>query len=100
MCWTASIASRFSVRLTGRPASRSSMMKPLSRSRSAAPARSAVPSGGPARGEEVSESVALTAAGSLVGREGAAAPLERRLLGRELLHDLGDVGLVLEQDVR
>src|SRR4051812_22249006 len=32
MCWTASMASRFSVRLTGSPALRSSWMKPVNRS--------------------------------------------------------------------
>ena len=38
MCWTASMASRFSVRLTGSPASRSSWMNPASSSLSAEPA--------------------------------------------------------------
>ena len=40
MCFTASIASRFSVRLTGRPACRSSWMKPASSSVIAFPAAS------------------------------------------------------------
>src|SRR5687767_11183711 len=61
MCLTASMASRFSVRETGRPARRSSWMNPVSRS-------------------------------SIVSRLG---PVDRQLLGR-----LGDVGLVLEEDVQ
>src|SRR4026208_294196 len=63
MCCTASIASRFSVRLTGSPALRSSPTNPFSRS-----------------------SMADVRAGSG--------------LDRQLFRRLGDVGLVLEQDVQ
>src|SRR3954471_17801771 len=68
MCWTASMASRFSVRLTGSPALRSSWMNPVN--------RSSMRTGPSSSG--------------LLGRLG----------DRELLGGLGDVGLVLEQDVQ
>src|SRR3954447_13202147 len=70
MCWSASMASRFSVRLTGRPAARSSWMKPARRS-----------------------IIALRAY-----RSAAAGAAVR--VGRQLLLRLGDVALVLEQDVQ
>src|SRR5438105_7451188 len=68
---TASMASRFSVNETGNPAARSSWMKPASRS--------------------------IIVAGSLIGSR-AACP-SRRLGHGQLLGGLGDVALVLEQDV-
>src|SRR5690606_11541735 len=73
MCCTASIASRFSVRLTGSPALRSSTTNPANRS---------------SIDEGVSPEM-LTVA--------VMGPC--RLLDRQLLGGLGDVGLVLEQDV-
>ena len=66
---------------TGSPASRSSWMKPSSRSSIGSPA---------AIGGARCRARAATRAG---------APLERLLLGGELLDRLGDVGLVLQQDV-
>src|SRR3954447_26131657 len=83
MCLTASMASRFSVRLTGRPASRSSWMKPDS--------RSSIGDG------SVLGSTAVMAGVRSLGSGGEL--LEAGLLLAELLDRLGDVGLVLEQDV-
>ena len=77
---TACIASRFSVRLTGRPASRNSCMKPASSERI----------GSPVAGKMTSASSAT---------RGGAGLLPALAVGRELLHGLGDVALVLEQDV-
>src|SRR3954447_2857729 len=81
MCRTACIASRFSVRLTGNPASRSSWMKPASNERIGSPISGATASPG----------------SSATGGRAALLPL--RPFGLELLDRLGDVGLVLEQDV-
>src|SRR5258705_5228507 len=64
MCCTASMASRFSVSDTGRPALRNSVTKPAKRS-------------------------------SMVVKHGVG----RLLVDAELFRSLGDVGLVLEQDV-
>src|SRR5262245_16734084 len=80
---TAAIASRFSVRLTGSPASRSSWMKPASNDRIGTP---------------VVGSAGSAIAGSSGTRCGTA-PLPRLAVGRELLDRLGDVALVLEEDV-
>ena len=71
MCCTASIASRFSVSYTGSPASRSSSMNPAS-----------------------SSSIGRRLARRRSRRHGSLRPRRVELLGR-----LGDVGLVLEQDV-
>src|SRR3954453_18164210 len=76
---TASIASRFSVRLTGRPASRSSWMNPASSDRIGAP---------------VAAGASTSAATS-----GCCALLEHGSFRRELLEGLGDVALVLEEDL-
>src|ERR687897_1045981 len=94
-CCTAAIASRFSVRLTGRPAVRSSTMTPDSSSVSAPP-------------EPISVSrwlcSAVTPSGiPLPGLGGARASCSRfasqRRVLLELLGGLGDVALVLEEDV-
>src|SRR3546814_13787679 len=89
MCFTASIASRFSVRLTGRPAWRSSCMNPASSSVMAKPdARSASIVVGTLSGGVMPSRLL---AGSRLG-DGAVVLLE-------LAERLGDVALVLEQDV-
>src|SRR5947209_3131927 len=77
---TACMASRFSVRLTGRPASRSSCMKPAS-------------------SERIGSPVAATTTSASSATSGRAALLPALALGRELLHGLRDVALVLQQDV-
>src|SRR5262249_4325190 len=80
---TAAMASRFSVRLTGSPASRSSWMNPAS-----------------------SDSIGWPVVGSTGSATGASsatrrgtAPLPRLPVRCELLHRLCDVALILEQDV-
>src|SRR4051794_27593766 len=83
---TASIASRFSVRLTGSPASRNSWMKPASNDRIGAPVAATT-----------SRSTSSTA--PLSSTSGRFALLEQSALGLELLQRLGDVALVLEQDL-
>jgi hypothetical protein len=92
---TASIASRFSVRLTGRPASRSSTMKPVEQveqrlaGRRTSAGRSAVRPSGSTVAHDLSPPP----------WRGGRPLLERPAVGGELLDRLGDVGLVLEQDV-
>src|SRR5690242_6303816 len=81
---TASIASRFSVRLTGNPASRSSWMKPASNERIGAPVAATMSTSPPA---------------PLSATSGRFALLEHAALGLEFLQRLGDVALVLEQDL-
>src|SRR5579859_2482353 len=93
MCCTASIASRFSVRLTGSPAERSSWMNPA-RTSSIPPARWA-----PA----APTLMAPRASGRTPLHPGRHRRLAARSLGHragELLARLGDVGLVLQQDVQ
>src|SRR6516225_5417666 len=81
MCFTASMASRFSVRLTGRPAALSSWMKPESTSSMLPPA---CPPG--------------TLLVMAVIETAARLSLHRAV--GQLLAGLGDVALVLEQDVK
>src|SRR3954453_17470265 len=90
MCLTACMASRFSVRLTGRPASRSSRMNPLSRSSMGSPTTVGSPAGG------VAVSVP---AGAGSRRDLAEGPPATALVVGQLLGRLGDVALVLQQDV-
>src|SRR5262245_5233373 len=103
MCCTAAMASRFSVRLTGRPAARSSVMNPARSSVSAAPApTSARRCRAPSIVVAARSGIPLPGLGHTRGRTGARpgslAPGQRRVL-LELLGGLGDVALVLEQDV-
>src|SRR5512132_1281207 len=100
MCCTAAMASRFSVRLTGSPAARSSLMNPARSSVRAAPAPTSVsrcllPSTVTSGAAELG--IPLPGLGRARGRLGGA-PAQRRVL-LELLGGLGDVALVLEQDV-
>src|SRR5689334_21602344 len=81
---TACIASRFSVRLTGRPASRSSWMKPASSERIGAP---------------VAATTSTSPAAPLSSTSGRFALLQHAAVRLELLLCLCDVALVLEQDL-
>src|ERR1700736_3136337 len=96
MCWTASIASRFSVRLTGSPADRSSWMKPASTS-SMPPAWP--PAWPPAAATLMPSSPSLAAPTGRGGSTCGAAPSLGHRAG-QLLGRLGDIGLVLEEDVQ